>query len=85
MRVGSMRSIGPKRSRCTGMMPTTGRPGRGTSGCSRPAKIEFTFCSPSSAAIDPVDPGTAAVVSNGWRVLLDKAGRFENLALAIPR
>jgi hypothetical protein len=48
-------------------------------------EIEFTFCSPSWAATDPVDPGTAAVVSNGWRVLLDKAGRFENLALAIPR
>ena len=48
-------------------------------------EVEFTFCEPSSAAIDPVDPGTAAVVSNGWRVLLDKAGRFENLALAIPR
>ena len=85
MRVGSMRSIGPKRSRCTGMMPTMGRPGRGTSDCTPHAKSNSRSVSPSSAAIDPVDPGTAAVVSNGWRVLLDKAGRFENLALAIPR
>jgi len=52
----------------------------------QPAReIEFTCCSPSWAAIDPVDPGTAGVVSNGCRVLLDKAEFFENLLLAVPR
>jgi hypothetical protein len=42
-------------------------------------EIEFTFCDPSWAATDPVDPGTAAVVSGGCRPLLDKAGLFEGL------
>src|SRR6266540_1179413 len=41
--------------------------------------IEFTFCDPSRAATDPVDPGTSMVVSKGCRALLDKAGLFENL------
>ena len=42
-------------------------------------EIEFTFCDPSWAATDPVDPGTATVVSGGCRRLLDKAGLFEGL------
>ena len=42
-------------------------------------EIEFTFCDPSWAATDPVDPGTATVVSRGCRPLLDRAGRFEGL------
>ena len=42
-------------------------------------EIELTFCGPSWAATDPVDPGTVNVVSNGCRVVLDKAGLFENL------
>jgi uncharacterized protein len=42
-------------------------------------EIEFTFCDPSWAATDPVDPGTATVVSGGCRPLLDKAGLFEGL------
>jgi hypothetical protein len=46
-------------------------------------EIEFTFCAPSWAATDPVDPGTVDVVSQGCRVLSDKAALFEKL-LAIP-
>jgi predicted nucleotidyltransferase len=42
-------------------------------------EIEFTFCGPRWATTDPVDPGTAAVVSNGCRVLLDKSRLFEKL------
>ena len=42
-------------------------------------EIEFTFCDPSWAATDPVDPGTATVVSGGCRRLLDKAGLLEGL------
>jgi predicted nucleotidyltransferase len=53
-----------------------------------PCEIEFTFCAPAWAATDPVDPGTANVVSNGCRVLLDmldKARLFEKLlAVAGP-
>ena len=49
-----------------------------------PCEIEFTFCAPSWAATDPVDPGTANVVSQGCRVLLDKAALFEKL-LAVAR
>ena len=44
-----------------------------------PCEIEFTFCAPSWAATDPVDAGTVNVVSQGCRVLLDKAALFEKL------
>ena len=46
-----------------------------------PCEIEFTFCGPSWAA---VDPGTVNVVSNGCRILLDKVGLFENLLAVAP-
>lgn len=36
-------------------------------------KIEFTFCPSFWAATNPIDPGTMKVVSNGCRILLDKA------------
>jgi predicted nucleotidyltransferase len=50
-----------------------------------PCEIEFTFCGPSWAATDPVDPGTANVLSNGCRVVLDKAQLFGKLlAVAAP-
>jgi uncharacterized protein len=50
-----------------------------------PCEIEFTFCAPSWAATDPVDAGTVNVVSQGCRVLLDKAALFEKLlAVAWP-
>jgi hypothetical protein len=42
-------------------------------------EIEFTFCAPSWAATDPVDPGTAGVISAGFRVLVDKARLFDRL------
>jgi hypothetical protein len=44
-----------------------------------PCEIEFTFCSPAWAEIDPVDAGTAQVVSGGCRVLLDKSAMFKRL------
>jgi uncharacterized protein len=46
-------------------------------------EIEFTFCRPSCADTDPVDSGTAEVVSGGCRVLLDKSGLFEKLLSAV--
>jgi hypothetical protein len=42
-------------------------------------EIEFTFCRASWADTNPVDSGTAEVVSGGCRVLLDKSGLFEKL------
>jgi hypothetical protein len=48
-----------------------------------PCEVEFTFCGRSWTATDPVDPGTASVVANGFRVLLDKARLFEKLLAAI--
>jgi len=50
-----------------------------------PCEVEFTFCGQAWAATDPVDPGTASVVANGLRVLLDKARLFENLLAATSR
>jgi len=48
-------------------------------------EIEFTFCRPSWADTDPVDAGTAEVVSGGCRVLLDKFGLFEKLLSVVSR
>jgi uncharacterized protein len=48
-------------------------------------EIEFTFCRPSWADADPVDAGTAEVVSGGCRVLLDKSGLFEKLLSVVSR
>jgi uncharacterized protein len=48
-------------------------------------EIEFTFCHPSWADTDPVDAGTAEVVSGGCRVLLDKSGLFEKLLSVVSR
>ena len=42
-------------------------------------EIELTFCRPSWADTDPVDAGTAEVVSDGCRILFDKSGLFEKL------
>jgi hypothetical protein len=44
-----------------------------------PCEIELTFCSPSWAGTDPVDAGTAKVISDGCQVLLDKSGLFKKL------
>jgi hypothetical protein len=46
-------------------------------------QIEFTFCSPSWAGSDPIDSGTAIVVSGGCRVLVDKTKLFGNLLTAV--
>ncbi len=46
-------------------------------------EIEFTFCTPSWAATDPIDTGTANVVSGGCRVLVDKMRLFGNLLTAV--
>jgi uncharacterized protein len=48
-------------------------------------EIEFTFCRLSWADTDPVEAGTAEVVSGGCRVLLDKSGLFEKLLSASSR
>jgi hypothetical protein len=46
-------------------------------------EIEFTFCAPSWAATDPIDTGTAKVVSGGCRILVDKMKLFGNLLTAV--
>jgi nucleotidyltransferase-like protein len=48
-------------------------------------EIEFTFCRPSWADTDPVEEGTAQVISGGCRVLLDKSGLFEKLLSVVSR
>jgi len=44
--------------------------------------IEFTFCHPSWAAANPIDAGTANVLSGGCRVLVDKAKLLARLLTA---
>ena len=46
-------------------------------------EIEFSFCAPSWAATDPVDAGTANVVANGCRILLDKSRLLEKLLAVV--
>lgn len=46
------------------------------------SQIEFTFCTPSWTATNPIDPGTLTVVSGGCRVLVDKARLFGDLLTA---
>jgi hypothetical protein len=46
-------------------------------------QIEFTFCAVSWAATDPIDTGTADVVSGGCRILVDKMQLFGNLLTAV--
>jgi hypothetical protein len=50
-----------------------------------PREIEFSFCGRAWAATDPVDTGTANVVSGGCHVLLDKSRLFEHLLTVLPR
>jgi hypothetical protein len=45
-------------------------------------KIEFTFAGASWAAINPIDVGTARVVSDGCRILIDEAHLFRDLLTA---
>ncbi len=46
-------------------------------------EVEFGFAAPSWAATDPVDAGTARVVRDGCRPLLDAHALFDNLIAAI--
>ena len=48
-------------------------------------EIEFGFCRLSWAETDPIEAGTAEVVSGGCQVLLDKSGLFEKLLSAVSR
>jgi uncharacterized protein len=42
-------------------------------------KIEFSFGSPSWAAVEPVDAGTFRVISDGCRILYDPTGLLREL------
>jgi hypothetical protein len=42
-------------------------------------EIEFGFAAPNWASTDPVDPGTAGVVSDGCIPILDRGELFQNL------
>jgi uncharacterized protein len=46
-------------------------------------EIEFTFCPPSWATTNPIDTGTANVVSGGCRILIDKMKLFGKLLTAV--
>jgi hypothetical protein len=48
-----------------------------------PCEIEFTFCDPSWATTNPVEPGTVSVVSGGCLVVLDKAQLLQKLLAVI--
>ena len=45
--------------------------------------VEFGFAAPSWADVDPVDPGTARVVSDGFRSLYDPTGILGKLTEAL--
>jgi hypothetical protein len=47
-------------------------------------EVEFTFCAPSWAVTNPIDSGTANVVSGGCRVLVDKERLLGKLLAAAP-
>lgn len=44
------------------------------------AELELTFAALSWADVEPVDPGTRAVVAGGFKVVVDKAGLLSRLA-----
>ena len=46
-------------------------------------EVEFGITSPAWAAVDPLDPGTRRVVSDGARILLDKTGILAALLDAV--
>jgi hypothetical protein len=45
--------------------------------------VKFGFVSPSWAATDPVDPGTASVVRDGGKPIEDSGAVFERLIAAL--
>lgn len=46
-------------------------------------EVEFGFAAPVWAATDPVDPGTARVVRDGFEPLVDDDGLLERLVTAV--
>src|SRR5262249_22219421 len=46
-------------------------------------EIEWGFTTPAWAAIDPIDPGTQRVASDGLRILLDPDGILHDLVQAL--
>jgi uncharacterized protein len=46
------------------------------------AELELTFADQSWASIDPLDPGTKRVVSDAFRIILDKDGHLQQLRSA---
>lgn len=46
-------------------------------------EVEFGWTTDAWVNTDPVDPGTAAVIRNGARVLLDRAGRLSKLVASV--
>jgi uncharacterized protein len=46
-------------------------------------EVEFGFVSPSWASVDPVDPGTARVVRDGWSPLVDPERVLARLGAAV--
>lgn len=46
-------------------------------------EVEFDFAPPSWASTDPVDPGTARVVSGGCRPIHDPHGSIDRLVTAV--
>jgi predicted nucleotidyltransferase len=43
------------------------------------AELELTFASPTWASTDPIDPGTHFIISDAFRVLVDKDGLLGRL------
>lgn len=43
------------------------------------AELELTFASTAWACVDPVDPGTRKVVSDSFKIVVDKDGRLARL------
>ena len=48
-------------------------------------EIEFTFARPSWAALDPIDPGTRRVITDGCRILHDSSGALARLCCAVEQ
>ena len=49
------------------------------------AEVEFGLTTPAWAATEPVDPGTARVVRDGFRILLDRGGSLARLEQSARR
>jgi len=49
------------------------------------AELELTFVSTSWTCVDPIDPGTRDVVSDAFRIIVDKDGHLARLAAVCAR